>query len=90
MVVISRYNVLDYLSTEEDIAAYLDGALEEGGPKFFFLCLADATKARIINQVAKETGIDRKILCEMFLEDADIEVPEVSQEVICKYPDFDT
>ena len=85
MVTISRWNVLEYLDSEEEITGFLEAVIEESGMNAMPRALAKAAQARIINQLVKETGIDRKILCEMFLEDANSEIPEVSQEVICKF-----
>jgi len=70
-----RWNVLEYLRDEGEIAEFLESAIldiEEGEAdvRFFFRCLTKATQARAINQIAKETGIDRKALCNLFLEDS--------------------
>ena len=89
MVTLRRWNILEHLHNEEEIAGYLEAAItdiEEGecDSSFFPLCLADAAKARAINQLAKETGIDRKIFCDMFLEDSDArtKAPEISTDAI--------
>lgn len=42
----SRYDVVDYLKTEDDIAAYLDAAMEEGDPALIEAARDDATRAR--------------------------------------------
>jgi len=47
------------------------------------MALADAAKARTINQLAKETGADRKALCNMFLENT-AKAPEISHDVVVK------
>jgi probable addiction module antidote protein len=66
-----RWNILEELDSEEEIDGFLDAAIEEsdGDTAFILLCVADIAKARLINHVTKETGIDRKLLCDMFLED---------------------
>ena len=70
---ISRWNTLECLASEEDITGFLDAALEAGGgdARFFCKCLAKAAMARTINQLAKEAEIDRKALCAMFQNDPD-------------------
>jgi len=89
-VALSPWNVLDNLATEEDIALYLKAALidiEEGecDASFFFEALADVAKARLINQLANNSGIDRQTLCDMFLDDhEETPTPEISHDVIVK------
>jgi len=89
MVKTRRWNVLDRLDSEERIAGYLQAAImdiEDGecGPAFFLDALADAAKARAINQLAKETGIDRKLLCDMEAQDAKDIAPKISRDAIEK------
>jgi probable addiction module antidote protein len=86
MVTLSRYDSVDYLDSNEGIAEYLQAAMERGDEKHLCRCLAKATKARAINQLAKETGIDRKALCRMLDEDGDssAEVPSVSPDAIAR------
>jgi probable addiction module antidote protein len=86
---LSPWNVLDDLGTEEDIALYLQAALvdiEEGecDASFFFEALADVTKARAVNQLAKETGIDRLALCRMLDDENDKEAPSISSDAIAR------
>ena len=59
---ITEWNVLDYLQTEEDIANYLQAALEENDIEFFLVALGDVAKARSINKIAKEIGVGRESL----------------------------
>ena len=58
----SEWNILDHLKTEQDIAGYLDAALEENDFEFFLTALGDASKARSINKIAKEIGVGRESL----------------------------
>jgi probable addiction module antidote protein len=88
-VALSPWNILDSLGTEEDIALYIEAALvdiEEGecDASFLFDALADAAKARAINQLAKETSIDRKMLCRMLDEDGNAEAISISPDAIAK------
>jgi probable addiction module antidote protein len=71
-----RWNTLEHLYDEEEISDYLNAALlaiEEGEAdvRYFFRCLTKAAQARAINQIAKDTGIDRQALCGVFLDDVD-------------------
>lgn len=63
---ITEWNVLDYLETEEDIANYLQAALEENDIEFFLVALGDVAKARSINKIAKEIGVGRESLYKSF------------------------
>ena len=82
-----RFNILESLYNEDEIRGYLEAALLEcpGDTRFYSLCLADVAKARTVNQLAKETGIDRQALCDMFVEPTDgAETPMVSQDVVAR------
>ena len=62
----TRFDVLEHLKTEEDMAGYLEACLEEGGPELFFVGLGDVIKAKGITQIAKETGLSREGLYKTF------------------------
>ena len=53
------YDVTEYLETEEDMAAYLNAALEEGDPALLSAALGDIARAKGMTQLARETGITR-------------------------------
>jgi probable addiction module antidote protein len=76
MVTLSKFDSVDYLDSDEAISEYLIAALECGDEAHTKHCLADAAKAKTINQLAKETGIDRAELCRMFADDGEDPVPE--------------
>ena len=63
---ITEWNVLDYLKTEEDVADYLEAALEENDMDFFLIALGDVAKARSINKIAQEIGVGRESLYKSF------------------------
>jgi len=54
----------EHLKTDEDIAAYLDAALEEAGEDTAFIAKALGTvaRARGMTQLAKDTGLAREAL----------------------------
>jgi len=84
MVTISKYDVVDYLDSEEAIVGYLGAVMEEGGTKLFIRALSEAARARAMLQLAKETGIDRKALCRMLADDSDDEAPQLSPDAIAR------
>jgi probable addiction module antidote protein len=47
----SRYDTADYLKTEDDIAAYIEAVMEEGGddPAYVARALGDVARARARN-----------------------------------------
>ncbi|MDR2561876.1 MAG: putative addiction module antidote protein [Holophagales bacterium] len=82
MVTFRRFNILESLDTEEEIKEFLEGVrqdIEEGecDASFFAIALADAAKARTINQLAKETGIGRLELCGMFAQGGEAPPPSL-------------
>ncbi|WP_244132623.1 addiction module antidote protein [Burkholderia gladioli] len=56
----SRYDTVDYLQTEEEIAAYLDAAVEDGDPALIAAALGDIARARNISQLARDTSMSRE------------------------------
>ena len=59
---LTRWDVVDHLQTEEDMAAYLEAALEENDPAFVAVALGDIARAKGLAEIARETGIGRKKL----------------------------
>lgn len=56
----SLYDTVDYLTTEEDIVAYLDAVVEEGEPALIAAALGDVARARNFSQLAREVGMSRQ------------------------------
>lgn len=58
----SRYDTAEYLRTEEDIAAYLDAVMEDGGddPALIARALGAVARARNMSQLSRDTGISRE------------------------------
>lgn len=46
-----------HLESEDDMAAYLEAALEEGDPALVALALGDIVRAKGMTQLARETGL---------------------------------
>ncbi len=57
-----RWDAADYLDTEEDMAAYLEAALEEGDATLVAAALGDIARAKGMTQVASEAGLGRESL----------------------------
>lgn len=58
----TRWDAVDYLETEEDMALYLDACLEEdpGDGSLIRAALNDIARARGMTQLARDTGITRE------------------------------
>lgn len=54
-----KWDAAAYLTTEEDITAYLNAALEDGDTSVMAAALGDIARARGMTQLAKETGVTR-------------------------------
>lgn len=52
----------EHLETEEDMAAFLEAALEEGDSALIAAALGDIARAKGMTQVAKEAGLGRESL----------------------------
>jgi probable addiction module antidote protein len=63
------YDSAETLTDDEMIAGYLQRAAKRDDADYFRKCLSTAMRARAINQLAVETGIDRQDIYEMFSED---------------------
>ena len=56
------WDAAEHLETDEDIAAYLDAALEEGDPALIAAVLGDIARAKGMSQIAREAGLGRESL----------------------------
>ena len=59
---LSKLDVVDYLRTEKDIAAYLSAILEDGDPALFIAAIGDIAKAKGMTEIAKKSGVTRESL----------------------------
>jgi probable addiction module antidote protein len=62
MTKFSKYDTADYLKTEEDISAYLEAVMEEGGddPAYIAHALGVIARARNISKLARDAGLSRE------------------------------
>ena len=59
---LSKFDVVDYLRTEKDVAAYLSAVLEDGDPALFVAAIGDIAKAKGMSEIAKKSGVTRESL----------------------------
>ncbi len=63
-IVTAPWDPADNLRTDEDMAAYLEAALEGGDPTLIAAALGDVARAKGMTQVAREAGLRRESLYE--------------------------
>ena len=56
------YDVGEYLETEEDMAAYIQAAFEDGDPAVVIQALGNIARARGMSEIARKTGLRRESL----------------------------
>lgn len=56
------WDAVEHLKTEEDMAAYLEAALEDGDPAVIAAVLGDIARAKGMTQVARDAGLGRESL----------------------------
>lgn len=56
------WDAADHLETKEDIAAYLEAALEDGDPALVAAVLGDIARSKGVTNIARETGLGRESL----------------------------
>lgn len=55
----TKWDASENLATEEDVAAYLNAALEDGDTSVIAAALGDIARTKGMTQLSKETGITR-------------------------------
>lgn len=56
------WDAAEHLETEEDMAAYLEAALEEGDIALIAAALGDIARAKGMTQIARQAGLGRESL----------------------------
>ena len=76
-----RWDPAEHLATEEDMAAYLEAALEDGDPALVAAALGDIARAKGMSQIARETGLGRENLYKALSPDGNPEFSTVLKVV---------
>ena len=58
----SPWDAAEHFETDEDMAAYLEAALDVGDPVLITAALGDIARAKGMTQIARETGLGRESL----------------------------
>lgn len=56
------WDVANHLESKEDIAAYLEAALEDGDPTLITAALGDIARSKGMTQISRDTGLGRESL----------------------------
>lgn len=56
------WDVANHLETKEDIAAYLEAALEDGDSTLIAAALGDIARSKGMTQISRDTGLGRESL----------------------------
>ena len=59
---IKKFDVVDFLDSDEAIVEYLNAVLEEGDADFFVKSVGDFTRAKGMMKVARSAGMGRQNL----------------------------
>jgi probable addiction module antidote protein len=55
----TKWDVVNYLTTDEDMADYLEAAMEDGHPIVIATAIGNIARAKGMTQVARKAGIGR-------------------------------
>lgn len=75
------YDAAEYLETDQDIAAYLETALEDGDSRVIVQALGAIARARGMKQIAEKTGLRRESLYKALSPDGNPEFGTVLKVV---------
>jgi probable addiction module antidote protein len=56
------WDAAEHLETKEDMAAYLQAALEDGDPALVVAALGDIARSKGMTHISRETGLGRESL----------------------------
>lgn len=62
----TKWDIADYLKTEDDITAYMAAVLEDGDPALIAAAVGDIAKAKGMAKIAKEAGLSRATMYKSF------------------------
>ena len=71
------WDAADYLGSLDDIAAYLEAALDEADPALFAAALGDVARAKGMSEVARGAGMGRESLYKALSPDGNPELATV-------------
>jgi len=77
----TKWDVVDYLKTDDDMADYLEAAMEDGHPAVITTAIGNIARAKGMTQVARKAGIGRVSLYKALSPDGNPEFATVLKVV---------
>ena len=71
----------EHLTTDEDMAAYLEAALQEGDAALIAAALGDIARAKGMSQIARDAGLGRESLYKALSADGNPEFATIMKVV---------
>ena len=75
------WDAAEHLITDEDMAAYLEAALQEGDPALITAALGDIARAKGMSQIARDAGLGRESLYKALSADGNPEFATIMKVV---------
>jgi probable addiction module antidote protein len=75
------WDAAEHLTSEDDMAAYLEAALEDGDPAVVTAALGDIARAKGMSEIARKTGLGRESLYKALSPDGNPEFATVLKVV---------
>jgi probable addiction module antidote protein len=77
----TKWDVVDYLKTDEDMAYYLEAAMEDGNPAVIATAIGNIARAKGMTEVARKAGIGRVSLYKALSPDGNPEFATILKVV---------
>jgi len=77
----TKWDVVDYLKTDEDMANYLEAAIEDGDAAVISAALGDIARAKGMSQIARKAGLGRESLYKALSPDGNPEFATILKVV---------
>ena len=77
----TKWDAVDYLKTDEDMANYLEAAMEDGHPAVIATAIGNIARAKGMTQVARKAGIGRVSLYKALSPDGNPEFATILKVV---------
>ena len=78
---VTEWSVFDCLADEKSITAYLQAVADEKNPTEMLIAIGKVAKARGINKMSEELGIDRELLYKNVTSEVEPEFATIRQVV---------
>lgn len=77
----TKWDVVDYLKTDEDMAEYLEAAIEDGHPAIIAAAIGNIARAKGMSKIARKAGLARESLYKALSPDGNPEFATILKVV---------